>query len=128
MVIDYRKLNSVEFLKNEVEFLGFIVSVQGIKTNPKKVEAIASFPSPRTLKDLRSFLSMSGYYWRFIKDYANIAKPLTSLLRGEDGRVSQYTSKNKQISLDKTAIEAYDKLKNVLISEHAIQISENHFN
>lgn len=74
-----------EFLKTEVEFLGFIVSEGGLKPNMNKVECIRKYPEPKNLKDLRAFLGLSGYYRRFVKDYAKIAKPLTKLLRGEDG-------------------------------------------
>lgn len=83
------QLDKCHFFKQEVEFLRFIISQAGIKTNPKKVEAIANFPQIRTLKDLRSFLGLSGDYRRFIKDYAKLAKPLTSLLRGEEGHISK---------------------------------------
>ena len=82
-----------KYLEEEIEFLGFVIGRDGIKTNPKKVQAIA----PKNPKDLRSFLGMSGYYRRFIRDYAKLAKPLTILLRGEDGRVSKSFSKNKTI-------------------------------
>lgn len=60
---------------------------------------------------------MSGYYRRFIKDYAHLVKPLTSLLRGEDGRVSKHISKNKIVNLNQEAIEAFKKVKNTLTSE-----------
>jgi hypothetical protein len=114
------QLDKCEFFKTEVEFLGFIVSRDGIKTNRKKIEAIADMPLPKTLKDLRSFLGLSGYYRRFIYDYAKLAKPLTSLLRGEDGRVSKSISKNKIINLTQDAIEAFEKIKNSLISKEVI--------
>lgn len=114
------QLDKCEFLHHEVEFLGFLVSKDGIKTNPKKVETIASFPSPKTLRDLRSFLGMSGYYRRFIKDYAKLAKPLTSLLRGEDGQVSKNASKNKIINLTEEAVTAFEKIKSTLISKEVI--------
>lgn len=109
-----------EFFKDEVEFLGFIVSKDGVKANPKKVEAIVNFPVPKTLKDLRSFLGMSGYYRRFIRDYAKIAKPLTLLLRGEDGLVSKNISKTKPIHMSDEAIKAFNNLKNCLISNDVI--------
>ena len=64
------QLDKCEFFKSNVEFLGFIISEQGVKSNPNKVEAINNFPMPKTLKDLKSFLGMSGYYRRFVKDYA----------------------------------------------------------
>jgi len=54
------QLDKCEFLKNKVEFLGFVVSDKGIETNSDKVAAIAQYPLPKTLKDLRSFLGLSG--------------------------------------------------------------------
>lgn len=81
------QLDKCHFFKKSVEFLGFIISPEGITANPKRIEAISKIPPPKTLKELRSFLGLSGYYRRFIRDYAKLAKPLTSLLRGEEGRV-----------------------------------------
>lgn len=111
-----------EFLKNEVEFLGFIVSNNGLKPNTKKVEAIQNYPQPTNLKELRMFLGLSGYYRRFIKDYAKLAKPLTILLRGEDGhrQISKFQSKNFKISLNEDAISAFETLKNILSSEDVL--------
>lgn len=114
------QLDKCEFFKDEVEFLGFLVTHKGIQTNPKKVEAIVNFPYPNTLKDLRSFLGLSGYYRRFVKDYAKIAKPLTNLLRGEEGRISRNQSSRKKIELNESAKTAFDKLKKILSSRDVI--------
>lgn len=89
------QLDKCEFYKNKVEFLGFVISDKGIETNPKKVEAIANYPCPKTVKELRAFLGLSGYYRRFIMGYATLAKPLTTLLRGEDGRISKSLHRGK---------------------------------
>lgn len=70
-------LEKSKFFKTSVEYLGFIVSTKGIKTCPSKVEAIVNYEVPSTLRGLRSFLGLAGYYRRFVKDYASIAKPLT---------------------------------------------------
>jgi len=96
-----------------VEFLGFLVADTGIKKNPEKVRAIVDFPEPRTLKYLRSFLGLSGFYRRFIRDFAKLAKPLTALLRGEEGRgrISKNASNRTPIYLDENAREAFNKLK-----------------
>lgn len=114
------QLDKSEFFKKEVEFLGFIVSDQGISTNPKKIEAIKNFPEPKTIKDIRSFLGLSGYYRRFIRDYAKLAKPLTSLLRGEGGHTSKSTSNKTPINFNEDAKSAFKKIKNTLISEDII--------
>lgn len=70
-----------EYLKPELEFLGHLITPEGIKTNPKKIEAVKSFKTPRNPKEVKSFLGLSGYYRKFIKDYAKTAKPLTELTR-----------------------------------------------
>lgn len=114
------QLDKCEFMKNKVEFLGFVVSDRGIETNPNKVAAIANYPCPKTLRDLRSFLGLSGYYRRFIQNYAKLAKPLTSLLRGEDGHVSKRMSSKKLISLNNEALDSFKKLKSNLVSKEII--------
>jgi hypothetical protein len=68
------QLDKSEFLRKEVEFLGHVITPDGIKPNPKKIEAIKKFPIPKTVKDIKSFLGLLGYY-RFIKNFAKITKP-----------------------------------------------------
>lgn len=114
------QLDKCRFFEKQVEFLGFVVSSDGIRTNPTKVEAITNFPAPRTLKELRSFLGLSGYYRRFVKNYAKLAKPLTALLRGEDGRMSKAQSSKKNIDLNEEQVEAFQMLKNSLISTDVV--------
>ena len=111
-----------EFLKTEVEFLGFIVSSEGLKPNIKKVEAIKKFPEPQNLKELRRFLGLSGYYRRFIKNYAQLAKPITKLLRGEDGhrQISKHESKNYPIKFDQPAKNAFQTLKDIISSNDVL--------
>lgn len=111
-----------EFLRTEVEFLGFIVSENGLKPNMKKVECIRNYPEPKNLKDLRAFLGLSGYYRRFVKDYAKIAKPLTKLLRGEDGhrQIPKNQSKNFPISFDDEAKHAFKILREILSSNDVL--------
>lgn len=86
-----------KFFKTKVEFLGFTVSRLGIKTCPNKVQDILDYKCPETLRALRSFLGLSGYYRRFIKDYAAIAKPLTKYLRGENGQIGTTSSASSQV-------------------------------
>lgn len=62
--------------------MGHVVSEKGVETDPEKIEALKSWPVPRNLKELRSFLGFAGYYRRFIKDYAAVVRPLNELTCG----------------------------------------------
>lgn len=76
------KGSKCEFFRPQVQYLGHIVSSKGVETDPDKIRALESYPVPTCLKELRSFLGFSGYYRRFIENYAQIAKPLNDLLVG----------------------------------------------
>lgn len=108
------------FFKTEVEFLGFTVSNLGIKTCQNKVKDILNYKTPETLRALRSFLGLSGYYRRFIKDYASIAKPLTKYLRGDNGLIGTSSSKKVKVTLDREAVNAFEKLKAILASDDVL--------
>lgn len=69
-----------KFARAETNFLGFIVSPEGIKPNPETISAVVDFPVPRGVRDVRSFLSLCSYYRRFVKGFPAIAGPLTKLL------------------------------------------------
>lgn len=109
-----------EFFKTSVEYLGFIVSREGVRTCPDKVEAILKFTEPKTLFEVRSFLGLSGYYRRFIKNFASIAKSLNELLKGDNGKVSANKSKRVRIELNEEQRQAFLKLRQVLSSEDVI--------
>ena len=68
-----------EFLKPELEYLGHLITADGIKPNPVKIEAIKNFKKLENVKDVQSFLGLAGYYRKFIKNFSSIAKPLTKL-------------------------------------------------
>ena len=76
------KASKCEFFKTSVRYLGHVVSDTGVETDPDKIAALSSWPEPTNVKQLRSFLGFTGYYRRFIKDYARIVKPLNDLLVG----------------------------------------------
>ena len=75
------KPKKCEFFQTEVAFLGHIVNENGIQTDPEKISAVKLWPQPRCVKDVRAFLGLTGYYRKFIKDYAVLATPLTELTK-----------------------------------------------
>ena len=68
------------FMVQEGIVLGHRISTKGIEVDKTKIEAIEKIPPPSSIKGIRSFLGHMGFYWRFIKDFSQIAKPLSSLL------------------------------------------------
>lgn len=70
-----------EFLRKEVTYLGHVIGENGVKPDPKKLEAVQSFPKPASGKNIKQFLGLAGYYRRFIPNFSKIAKPLTELLK-----------------------------------------------
>ena len=73
------KLSKCRFCETEIPFLGYLVSPKGIRPNPEKVAAVTGYPTPRTVKDVQSFLGLAQYYRKFVRDFSTIAKPLTKL-------------------------------------------------
>ncbi|WVZ97441.1 hypothetical protein U9M48_042979 [Paspalum notatum var. saurae] len=75
----YAKFSKCEFWIDEVRFLGH-VSKGGIAVDPSKVSTVTNWKVPEIPKEVRGFLGLAGYYWRFIENFSRIAKPMTSLL------------------------------------------------
>lgn len=75
------KASKCNFGVSQVEYLGHIVSAQGVVVDPNKIECISNWHKPKTLKGLRGFLGLAGYYRKFVKNFGIIARPLTNMLK-----------------------------------------------
>jgi hypothetical protein len=77
----FLKQSKCAFGASEVEYLGHLVGKDGIRVDPKKIEAMQDWPHPKTLKILHGFMGLTGYYHKFVNSYGKIASPLTALLK-----------------------------------------------
>ncbi|KAK1620599.1 hypothetical protein QYE76_026116, partial [Lolium multiflorum] len=77
----YAKFSKCKFWLDSVEFLGHVITKEGIAVNPSKVQSVLEWKSPKNAKEIRGFLGMAGYYRRFIEGFSKIAGPMTKLLK-----------------------------------------------
>jgi len=77
----YAKLKKYEFWLEKMQFLGHIVTKDGISVDPAKVEAIVYWPRPTNVSEVRSFLGVAGYYRSFVEGFSKLALSITKLLR-----------------------------------------------
>jgi hypothetical protein len=77
----YAKMSKCTFGKEEVEYLGHIISKNRFKVDPKKIREITEWTKPKIISKLRGFLGLAGYYQRFVKNYAHLTSPLKNLLK-----------------------------------------------
>ena len=98
----YAKGSKCYFGIQEVEYLGHIVSHEGVKVDPSKIKAIKEWKIPTSIKHLQGFIGLTGYYRKFVKNYGRIAAPLTTLL------------KRDAFSWSQTATKAFEHLKDIM--------------
>jgi len=77
----FAKLSKCDFWMREVQFLGYVISAQGIVVDPAKVEAVIQWKCPKSVTKIRSFVGLACYYMRFIEGFSKIVAPLTQLIR-----------------------------------------------
>lgn len=106
----YAKPSKCVFAIPKIEYLGHFIYVMGLETDSKEIEAVAKWPIHKTIKELRSFLGLSGYYRKFIRGYALVRKPLTNL------------PKKEAFEWNRPANEAFQSLKSALVSAPVLDI------
>lgn len=104
-------ISKCSFLKEELNYLGHKVSKEGIKPGDAKIKAVADFPTPLNVRQIRQFVGLCSFFRKFIKNFALIAKPLTELTR-----------KNVKWHWGKEQQEAFSTLKSKLVSQPVLAI------
>lgn len=100
------QVDKCSFFSKETEFLGHVLTPNGILPNPNKIKDIMELKLPDTQRQIKSFLGITGYYRKFIKDYTKIAQPIT-----------KFKKKNARINkLDPLYINAFEQLKSLMTS------------
>eukprot|EP00253_Pinus_taeda_P019073 PITA_19073 len=77
----FAKFSKCDFYKDQIQYLGHVISSEGIVVNPEKIKTIMNWPVPANVADIRSFMELAGYYRRFIRGFTKVAYPITSLQR-----------------------------------------------
>ena len=111
----FAKLSKCDFWLKEVSFLGHIVSIEGIRVDPTKIEAIVNWKLPQNVTDVRSFLGLAGYYRRFVKGISVIASSLTKLLR-----------KWVKFEWDDKCQSSFEQLKKILVEAPVLTQPTSH--
>jgi len=110
LVLNWEKYH---FMVTNDIVLGYIILLTGIEVDKSKIELIANLPTPKSIKDVRSFLGHAGFYRRFIKDFSVISKSLSNLLTKDN--IFEWTEHYEK---------AFVKLKNLLTSAPVIQLPD----
>ena len=102
------------FAKKEWVYLGFFVSSEGLKMDPKKVKAILEWPTPRFSIEVRSFHCLVSFYRKFIKNFSGICAPLTDKIRGD----------RKEFKWTTTAARSFELLKKKVTKQPVLALSD----
>eukprot|EP00253_Pinus_taeda_P034845 PITA_34845 len=108
----YAKYSKCDFYKEQIQYLGHIITKEGIAVDPEKIRTIMEWPIPKDVADIRSFMGLAGYYRRFAEGFSRVAYPITSLQK--KGRTFKWTAECQQ---------SFEQLKHLLTTALVLSIA-----
>jgi hypothetical protein len=109
----YLKPEKCDFEKEEIEYLGLRIAFDKVMMDPVKVQGVVDWPPPKTVTEVRSFLGFTNFYRRFIRGFADLARPLNRLLQ-----------KDTPWTWDKEEFKAFESLKTAICSHPVLVFAE----
>eukprot|EP00253_Pinus_taeda_P010631 PITA_10631 len=109
----YAKFSKCDFFKEEIQYLGHVISKDGIAVDPEKIKAIMDWPIPKAVTDVRSFMGLAGYYRRFVEGFSKVAFPITSLQK--KGKLFHWTPNCQK---------SFEQLKHLLTTAPVLSIAD----
>lgn len=116
------KMEKCIFFKEQVDYLGHVISKEGIRPQPIKIAAIQNIPIPQTVHDLQSFLGLTNYYRKFIASYSEIVGPLLKINRGKKGTLKK-NDKTPLVWTDEARV-AFSTLKDKMINSVTLRFPD----
>ena len=104
------KHSKCDFFKSEIHYLGHLISPEGISPLPNKLDSIGHMPVPNSVKEIKQFLGLTGYYRKFVPRFADISRPLTTLTK-KDAKFEWTSACQKSFELLKEALCGEPMLK-----------------
>eukprot|EP00253_Pinus_taeda_P019879 PITA_19879 len=109
----YAKFSKCDFFKEEIQYLGHVITKDGIAVDLEKIKAIMEWPVPKDVADVRSFMGLVGYYRRFVEGFSKVAFPITSLQK--KGKLFHWTPNCQK---------SFEQLKHLLTTAPILSISD----
>ena len=107
------KCSKCDFFKSEIHYLGHLISADGIRPLPNKLDSIKHMPAPKDMKEIKQFLSLTGYYRKFVPRFADISRPLTTL-----------TKKDQKFEWTPACQKSFELLKEALCCEPVLKYAD----
>jgi hypothetical protein len=109
----YAKFDKCEFYQKEIQYLGHVISAEGIFVDSEKIKSIMEWRVPKDVVDIRSFMEITGYYCRFIEGFSKIAYPITSLQK-----------KETKFNWSQKCQDSFNKLKELLTTAPILKVED----